>query len=110
MEKFYTEQIELLEAKNAQKLVESHYHEDAVMFVLTGDNPVIANGKTELIHLFDYYINNVFIKVLSTEKFVSSDDSIMFEATIDTINGPLKVYDAMKLKDGKIITHFSGAK
>lgn len=107
---FYDEQIELLAKQDGAALVEAHYAEDAVMIVISGDEPIIAKGKTEITGLFDYYLGQVYRGFLSTEKFATTDDSIMFEATIDTANGPLKVYDSMYITDGKIVRHFSGIK
>lgn len=107
---FYNEQLEFLAVKNPNGLVESHYSDDAEMIILSGETPLIVKGKEELKKLFDGYITYVYRGFLSTEKFVTTDDSIVFEATINTVNGPLKVYDSMFLKDGKIFRHYSGAK
>lgn len=110
MKLFYEEQIELLAAKNGAALVEAHYADDAEMIVNTGIEPIFAKGKTGLTQLFDYYLTNVYRGFISTEKFAATNDSIMFEATIDTVNGPLKVYDCMYLVNGKVERHFSGVK
>jgi hypothetical protein len=107
---FYEEQIELLAAKNGAALVEAHYADNAEMIVNTGDDPIIKKGKTELTQLFEYYLSNVYRGFISTEKFAATDDSIMFEATIQTVDGTLKIYDCMYLEGGKITRHFSGAK
>lgn len=107
---FYEEQIELLATKNGAALVDAHYADNAEMIVITGEEPIITKGKAGLTQLFEYYLNNVYRGFISTEKFAATDDSIMFEATIDTVNGPLKVYDCMYLANGKVIRHFSGVK
>lgn len=109
-EEFYNEQLDLLASKDVDALVESHYADDAEMVIISGDSPVIVKGKEELKKLFSGYITYVYRGFLSTEKFVTTNDSIMFEATIDTVNGPLKVYDSMYIPDGKIVRHYSGAK
>ena len=110
LKEFYDEQIALLALNDPKKLVSEHYNDDAEMIVLSGDEPIIAKGSDAITQLFTYYLSQVFRDVISTEKLAISEDAIMFEATIDTVNGPVKVYDAMKLKDGKIINHFSGMK
>jgi len=106
--KFYNEQLEMLAAKDVAKIVETHYNDDAQMLLLTGDEPMIANGKEEILKLFSGYLEYVFRGFISTEKFISNEDSIFFEATIDTVNGHVRVYDAMYLRDGKVLRHFSG--
>jgi molybdenum cofactor biosynthesis enzyme MoaA len=106
--KFYNEQLEMLAVKDVAKIVETHYNDDAQMLLLTGDEPMIANGKEEIFKLFSGYLEYVFRGFISTEKFVSNEDSLFFEATIDTVNGHVRVYDAMYLRDGKILRHFSG--
>ncbi len=105
---FYDEQIEMLAEKNAAKLVEAHYHDEAVMLVASGEEPIVAKGKQAITELFNGYLTYVYKGFLSTEKFIPTEDSLMFEATIDTANGPARVYDSMYMKDGKIIRHFSG--
>ncbi len=107
---FYEEQLELLASKDAVALVNAHYNENAEMIVLSGSEPIIKKGAAEIIQLFEYYLSNVYDGFISTEKFASTEDCLMFEATINTVNGPLKIYDSMKLENGKIITHFSGVK
>lgn len=107
---FYDEQLDFLAAGDAVGLVESHYADNAEMIIISGENPLIVKGKEELKKLFDGYMTYVYRGFISTEKFVTTDDSIVFEATIDTVNGPLKVYDSMYLENGKILRHYSGAK
>lgn len=110
LKQFYDEQIELLAANDGAALVEAHYTDNAEMIIISGDEPIIKKGKEELKQLFEYYLTNVYRGFVSTEKFAATGDSLMFEATINTVNGQLKVYDCMKLENGKIVRHFSGAK
>lgn len=106
--KFYEEHLEMIAAKDVAKIVETHYNDDAQMYLLTGDEPKIINGKDEISNLFTGYLEYVFRGFVSTEKFVTSEDSLFFEATIDTVNGRTRVYDAMYMKNGKIFRHYSG--
>lgn len=106
---FYQEQLELLGAKNIDQIVETHYNENAQMLALTGEEPKIVTGHKEIKELFTGYLEYVFRGFVSTEKFVSNEeDSIFFEATIDTVNGHVRVYDAMYLENGKITRHYTG--
>jgi hypothetical protein len=110
MKAFYDEQVALLADRNADVLVDKHYAEDAEMVILSGPEPIVLKGSEEIRKLFTGYLEYVYRGFISTEKFASTDDSIVFEATIDTVNGPTKIYDAMLLRDGKIIRHYSGVK
>ncbi|KAA0993062.1 nuclear transport factor 2 family protein [Dyadobacter aurulentus] len=110
MKAFYDEQVALLAARNADDLVDKHYADDAEMVVLSGEEPIVVKGSDALKNLFSSYLEYVYRGFISTEKFASTDDSLMFEATIDTVNGPVRIYDAMVLKDGKIVKHYSGVK
>jgi hypothetical protein len=56
------------------------------------------------------YLTYIYRGFISTEKLAITEDSIFLEATINTANGPSKVYDALYMKDGKIFRHFSGLK
>ncbi len=106
---FYNEQLEMLADRDVAKLVETHYNDDAQMLLLTADEPMTAKGKEEIANLFSNYLEYVFRGFVSTEKFITNnEDSLFFEATIDTVNGHVRVYDALYLRDGKISRHFSG--
>ncbi|CAG5069300.1 hypothetical protein DYBT9623_02036 [Dyadobacter sp. CECT 9623] len=110
MKDFYDEQVALLAERNADALIDKHYAADAEMVVLSGDEPIIVKGSEALKTMFSGYLEHVYRGFISTEKFASTDDSIMFEATIDTVTGPVRIYDAMLLRDGKIVKHYSGVK
>lgn len=107
---FYDEQLSLLDKGDAEALVNAHYADDIVMIVNSGEAPVIAKGKNEVVNLFSYYLKNVYRGFVSTEKFIETDDSIFFEATIDTADGPLRVYDVLVVENGKVKRHYSGTK
>jgi hypothetical protein len=105
---FYDRQLSFLAEKDIASLVENQYHEDAEMIVLSSEEPIIAKGKEALTNLFTNYLSYIFKGFISTEKFVVTEDTIAFEATIDTTHGRARVYDSWVLKDGKILKHFSG--
>ncbi len=103
--KFYDRQIELLEAGDVEELVRSQYHEDAV---LVGFD-VMMRGHEELLRHFREYLQNLgSLRVLSTDKFTETEDSIFFEATARTDHGVARVYDVFMLDGGKITHHFTG--
>lgn len=107
---FYENHLALLANKDANELVEHDYHNDAEMILLVADEPIHIKGKDALKKQLSDYINYIYRGFVSTEKLAITDDSIFLEATINTTNGPAKVYDALYLKDGKIYRHYSGVK
>ncbi|GAA4465357.1 hypothetical protein GCM10023189_45850 [Nibrella saemangeumensis] len=107
---FYENHLELLAKNDANELVEHDYHDDAQMILLVADEPIYVKGKEALKKQLDEYLKYIYRGFKSTEKLAITDDSIFLEATIETTNGPAKVYDALYMKDGKIFRHFSGIK
>jgi hypothetical protein len=104
---FYQRQVECLIAKDVDRLVDENYHDDAVL--TSADST--ARGKPALKAHFHNYLNRVTIKeVKSTDLFVETADTLLFEATVETDHGIAKVYDAFVLRDGKVAYHFTGVK
>ena len=103
--KFYDRQVELLEAGNVEELVRSQYHSDAVLVSFD----VTRRGQDELLPHFREYLQHLgSMKVLSTDKFTETEDSIFFEATARTDHGTARVYDVFILDGGKATHHFTG--
>jgi aerobic carbon-monoxide dehydrogenase small subunit len=105
--KFYRQQVEYLIAGDADALVEANYNDSAVL-----TSPEFTmHGKDELKKHFRNYLKWVKIQeVLSTDKFVETDNTVLFEATVRSNHGVVKVYDTFVLRDGKIDYHFTGVK
>ena len=59
-------------------------------------------------HLRSYLQQLGAIKLNSTDKFTETEDSIFFEATIETAAAEAKVYDVFILRDGKATHQFTG--
>jgi hypothetical protein len=49
-------------------------------------------------------------EVVSTDKFTESEDTLLFEATVTSNLGRVRVYDAFVLDEGKARYHFTGVK
>ena len=107
---FYDYHIQLLAEGDVDKLVEHDYHVDAEMILLVQQDPIYIKGQTQLKEQLGAYMKYVYRGFTSTDKFAQTDDSLFFEATIETANGPSKVFDALYFKDGKIFRHYSGLK
>jgi hypothetical protein len=103
--KFYDAQIEFLAQKDAKGLITTNYTEDAEL--LSFQNHI--TGRANLITYFTGYIANLgYIKLISTDQYAEGDNSLMFEATVETAGGIARVYDSWFLRDGKIAKHFTG--
>lgn len=102
---FYDRQLTYLGQKDVDGLVENQYHEDAR--IVSFD--FIREGREELRQHFRGYLAHLgYIELISTDKFTETDDSIFFEATVDTQNGVARVYDVFMLDDGRATHHFTG--
>lgn len=104
---FYERQVALLEEKDHVKLVNEQYHPDAKLLNINSPHPIIGTEALKT-HFENYLAHLGYIKLLSTEKYMESDDCLMFEATVETAGGIARVYDVFIMRDGKITHHFSG--
>ena len=101
---FYDEQIAYLEAGDVDGLM-TQYHDDAVLIAFEF---TIHGRKAIHEHMRRYLQQLGRIKLKSTDKFTETDDSIFFEATIETAAAEAKVYDVFMLRDGKATHQFTG--
>jgi hypothetical protein len=106
-QKFYDEQLAFLASGDTDGLVDNHYAPDGA--IISFD--FIRRGTAELKQHFRNYMAMLgYIKLVSTDKFTETEDSIFFEATVETQLGVVRVYDAFVLVDGKATHHFTGLK
>jgi hypothetical protein len=106
-QKFYEEQLAYLASGDTDALVDDHYAPDGA--IISFD--FVRRGTTELKQHFHSYMAMLgYIKLVSTDKFTETEDSVFFEATVETKLGVAKVYDVFVLKDGKATHHFTGLK
>ena len=104
---FYDEQIDYLARKDVDGLIENHYCPDAELVAFD----FVVKGTAPLKKHFRGYLDKLGkIDLKSTDQFRETNDSIFFEATVETRLGTVVVYDAMFLKDGKIFRHYTGVK
>ena len=104
-ERFYEDQIRFIETRDIDG-IRSHYTDDAVL--VSFDNQI--RGGDEIADYFRGYLERmVGLKVVSTDRFVETGDTIFFEATMDLAAGVARVYNAFVLVDGRARYHFSGA-
>ncbi len=101
---FYNNQIAYLEANDLDSLVDQ-YHEDAIM---VGFDFQVKGREAIRKHMEAYMQRLGSFKLLSTDKFTETPDSIFFEATCETSLGVARVYDVFMLRDGKAAHQFTG--
>ena len=101
---FYDEQIAALEAHDIDRLM-AQYHDDAV---LIGFDFTIRGIQALREHFVAYLARLGSVKLVSTDRFTETEDSIFFEATILTSLAEAKVYDIFMLRDGKTTHQFTG--
>jgi hypothetical protein len=102
---FYEAQIQYLVAGDVEGLIDNQYTDDATL--VSFDNQI--KGNAALKTYFKGYLEMLgSLEVVSTDKFVETDDALFFEATVNTNFGQAKVFDAWVLRDGKISHHFTG--
>jgi hypothetical protein len=105
--KFYEEQLDYILAKDVDGLIDNHYNEDAILIGFD----LVVKGRDALKAYFRNYLQTLgHLEVKSTNKFRGCEDYIFFEASMVTDLGPVEVYDAWVLKNGKISHHFTGVK
>jgi hypothetical protein len=101
----FESRVKLILAGDADRLVEEHYSEDAVLVSFE----TIVRGREALRTHFRNYLKNVRIEeVISTDRFTETENSFFYEATARTNYGIGRVFDAYYLREGKIIYHFTG--
>jgi hypothetical protein len=104
---FYERQLQYLFDKDVDGLIDNNYNEDAVL--VSFDN--VVRGRPALKEHFRNYLQMLGdLKVKSTDKFQETDDTIFFEASVESNFGPAVVYDSFVLDNGKISYHFTGVK
>lgn len=103
---FYDRQVALLEANDVEGLIHTQYAPDAE---LVGFDLNIIGTEALIKHFHEYLAHMGGIKVISTDKFMETGDTIMFEATVQVAAGVARVYDSfVLLKNGKAAYHFTG--
>jgi hypothetical protein len=102
---FYDRQVAFLEANDVEGLIHSQYAPDAQ---LVGFDLHVKGTEALIKHFHGYLEHLGGIKLVSTDKFMETEDAIMFEATVKVAAGTARVYDSFVFKNGKAIYHFTG--
>jgi hypothetical protein len=106
LKRFYEEHVAYLDAHDHVGLVENHYREDAMVM----STEYIVIGREALYRHFAKYAGLMaHLEVVTTDKWIESENTFAFEATARTQWGLTRVHDAFVLRDGKIYRHFTGS-
>jgi ketosteroid isomerase-like protein len=101
----YEAQLRYLQAGDVDGLIDNQYTQDALL--VSFDRQIRGNGALK--EYFGGYLEVLgTIEVISTDRFVETDDTVFFEATMKTNLGQAQVFDAWVLRDDKIAYHFTG--
>jgi hypothetical protein len=105
-QEFFQEHIEYITKGDIDGLVRDHYHDDAQLvtfeFVLKGKEAIKKYLKEDSPQRTGKVLG------MSLDYFTTSDDVIMFKASVKTEKfGTIKADDAFYLKDGKILRHIA---
>jgi len=102
---FYDRQLQYLADQDVDGLIDNHYTVDAE---LLGFN-VHEIGHEALKRHFREYLQHLgYIKLISTDQYVEGQNSILFEATVETAGGIARVYDVFIFRGDKLSHHFTG--
>ena len=104
-QEFYNRQVAFLEAGDVAGLVATQYLPDGE---LTGFDLHVQGSQALLKHFTGYLAQLGGLKLLSTEKFMETENGIMFEASVQVAAGVAHVYDVFVFKNGKAAHHFTG--
>jgi hypothetical protein len=102
---FFNEQLQLMSTGQIDRLIEEHYHPEAVMVTFDG----IRRGPEELKH---YYVTTLGIMGqvtgLTVEYFAETEDCLIFRATISSVGrGTVHAENGFYFVDGKIFRHIA---
>ncbi|MCK6576607.1 MAG: nuclear transport factor 2 family protein [Anaerolineae bacterium] len=101
----YERQLAILAEKDHLRLIDENYTADAQLLNYTTH----VVGADALKDYFKGYIEHLgYLKLLSTDKYAEGNDSLMFEAHVETAGGVAHVYDVFIIRDGRISHHFAG--
>lgn len=98
----YENQLKYIIDNDIDALIDNNYDVDATLINISEDPPIIIVGAQALKEHFKHYLQNLDgLKIVSTDKFVETEDSIFFEAKIETNAVTGVVYDAFYLQEWK---------
>jgi hypothetical protein len=105
--RFYAERIALLRQNKTDELIDLHDHDDAVLITF---QQVVCGREALKLHFRKYMDELGRMTVRSLDRFTEKEDTIFFEATVETALGEARVYDGFLLHENNATRHFTGVK
>lgn len=102
---FYDDLLRALDRGDAEALVDTFYHPDAVLTTFEG----IHSGREALVAFFRQAIYQP-TDLIATERFVELTDSFYVESLMRTLTGTQHTYNSFVVRDGRISHQFAGVK
>ena len=104
-EAFFDNRMALMSAGDIDALVDQ-YAEDATIVRFLG----VAKGHEEIrAYLMGMLAAHQSYELVSLDQLQQTDDSLIWEATVNTAAGPIQVYNVFVFDDGgKIVRQFPG--
>ncbi|MGH3252906.1 MAG: hypothetical protein ACRDOI_42755 [Trebonia sp.] len=101
---FFQEQLQLMSSGQIDRLIDEHYHPEAVMVTFDG----IRRGPDELRR---YYVERLAslqqVTELAVKYYVETEDCILFQAELDAVHEHVHADNALYFKDGQIYRHLA---
>lgn len=110
----FDRQMEYIQAKAVEPLIDNNYNEDAELISLVGEPFVVKGADALKTHFKNYLKQAGEFQNIELTKIIETEDTIAIEASV-TLNQnnqliEVNVYDAFHLENGKIARHFTGIK
>jgi hypothetical protein len=101
---FFQEQLQLMGSGQIDRLIDEHYHPEAVMVTFDG----VRRGPDELRH---YYVERLAkleqVTGLEVKYYVETEDCILFKTELDAVHEHVHADNALYFKDGRIYRHLA---
>ena len=101
---FFQEQLQLMGSGQIDRLIDEHYHPQAVMVTFDG----VRRGPDELRR---YYVERLAalqqVTGLAVKYYVETEDCILFKADLSAVHEHVHADNALYFKDGRIYRHLA---
>jgi carbon-monoxide dehydrogenase small subunit len=105
LRQFYDDLLRALEQGDAEALVDTFYHPNAVLTTFEG----IHTGREALVAFFRQALYQP-TDLMATERFVELTDSFYVESLMRTLTSTQHTYNSFVVRDGRISHQFAGVK
>jgi hypothetical protein len=101
---FFQEQLQLMGSGQIDRLIDEHYHPEAIMVTFDG----IRRGRDELRR---YYVERLAalqqVTGLTVKYYAETEDCILFKAELAAVSEHVNADNALYFKEGRIYRHLA---